>query len=406
MKCLLIMSMIIVAPVFYGHAEPLEAIESISTSKEKEEADGVDIFDWPKKQDNQAAQEKRVIRLPEEKETQKPVEETYPTEKKRFQIGVSSTAIVQQILSGGEKRAFFPEGSLDLFCLYKPSELTTLFLDLEAIGGNGPDEHADSLSGLNDDAGAFRYNNGTDRLSIREMWFETKLFGQQVGLVAGKIDLTNYFDSNAVANDETTMFITSAFVNNLALEVPHNGPGAVSIYEMENGLNFRLGLQSADSDNMGLGIGDSFYGIGEVGLRTEGLFGKEGNYRLWFKINGDRDGKKGIGISMDQQLTQKLFAFARYGINETNGADIKYAWSTGAELHQPFPRREKDSTAFAFGYSKADDGIKEYATEIYYRFVLNRHVAITPLFQAVFNPAGLMDTDVMTLFGIRTQIEF
>ncbi|QII11827.1 hypothetical protein KsCSTR_24480 [Candidatus Kuenenia stuttgartiensis] len=120
------------------------------------------------------------------------------------------------------------------------------------------------------------------------MWFETKLFGQQVSLVAGKIDLTNYFDSNAVANDETTMFITSAFVNNLALEVPHNGPGAVSIYEMENGLNFRLGLQSADSDNMGLGIGKGFYGIGEVGLHSDSLFGREGNYRLWFKINGDR----------------------------------------------------------------------------------------------------------------------
>ena len=48
--------------------------------------------------------------------------------------------------------------------------------------------------------------------------------------------------------------------------------------------------------------------------------------------------------------------------------------------------REKDSAAFAVGYSKADDGIKESATEIYYRFVLNRHIAITPLFQAVLTP--------------------
>ncbi|QII11826.1 hypothetical protein KsCSTR_24470 [Candidatus Kuenenia stuttgartiensis] len=102
------MPMIIVVPIFYGHAEPLEAIKSISMSEKKEETDGIDIFDWPKKQDNQAAQEKRVIRLPEKEETQKPVEETYPTEEKRFQIGLSSTAIVPQILSGGEKRAFFP----------------------------------------------------------------------------------------------------------------------------------------------------------------------------------------------------------------------------------------------------------------------------------------------------------
>ncbi|MFN3531360.1 MAG: carbohydrate porin [Candidatus Brocadia sp.] len=327
-------------------------------------------------------------------------------EEKRFQIGISGTAIVQQILSGDEERTFSPEGSLDLLFIYRPFGLTTLFLDLEAIGGNGPDEFVNSLSGLNDDAGAFQDNNGFERLSVREVWFEVKLFEKQVSLVAGKIDLTNYFDSNAVANDETTQFITSAFVNNLTLEVPGNGPGAVSIYEMENGLHFRLGLQSSETDDMGLGVGGSFYGIGEIGLHSNSLFGLEGNYRLWFKINGGRDDHKGIGMSLDQQLFNGLFAFVRYGINETNGADIKYAWSTGLELHQPFSQRVKDSAAFAFGHAKTVDGNQEHATEIYYRFVLNEHVAITPLFQTVFNPAGLENNDVVTLFGVRTQIEF
>ncbi|MEP9411886.1 MAG: carbohydrate porin [Candidatus Brocadia sp.] len=351
-------------------------------------------------------QELRAIIHEEKFARRESISERVALEEKRFQIGVSGTAIVQQILSGDENRAFSPEGSLDLLFIYRPFDLTTLFLDMEAIGGNGPDEFVGSLSGLNDDAGAFQDNNGVDRLSVREVWFEVKLFEKQVSLVAGKIDLTNYFDGNAVANDETTQFITSAFVNNLVLEVPVNGPGAVSIYEMENGLHFRLGLQSSDTDDMGLGIEDSFYGIGEVGLHSGILFGLEGNYRLWFKINGGRDDNKGIGVSLDQQLSGNLFAFARYGINEKSGADIKYAWSTGLELHQPFPQRVKDSAAFAFGHSKAVDGDEEHATEIYYRFVLNDHVAITPLFQAVFDRFGLDDNDVVALFGVRTQIEF
>ena len=327
-------------------------------------------------------------------------------EEKRFQIGVSGTAIVQQMLHGDAKQAFSPEGSLDLLFIYRPFDFTTLFLDLEGIGGNGPDEFVGSLSGLNDDASAFPDNNGIDRLSVREVWLELKLFKKQLSLVAGKIDVTNYFDGNAIANDETTQFITSAFVNNLTLEVPENGPGVVSIYEMENGLHFRLGLQSADSDDMRLSIGDSLYGIGETGLHSKIFFGLEGNYRLWFKINGGRNDNKGIGISLDQQLSKKLFTFARYGINETNGADIKYAWSTGLELHHPFLHREKDSAAFAFGHSKTVDGNKEHATEIYYRFVLNKHVAITPLFQAVFDPVGSKDNDVVALGGVRMQIEF
>lgn len=316
------------------------------------------------------------------------ISERVALEEKRFQIGVSGTAIVQQILSS-EKRAFCPEGSLDLLFIYRPFDFTTLFLDLEAIGGNGPDEFIGSLSGLNDDAGAFQDDNGIDRLSVREVWFEAKLFEKKVRFVSGKIDLTNYFDGNAVANDETTQFITSAFVNNLALEVPANGPGAVSIYEMENGLHFRLGLQSSDNADSGLHTEGGLYGIGEISLHSYSFFGLEGNYRLWLKINGGQDDNKGIGVSLDQQLPGNLFAFARYGINEKNGADIKYAWSTGLELHHPFPQRIKDSAAFALGHSAAWDGGEERATEIYYRFVLNDHVAITPLFQAVFSPVGL-----------------
>jgi len=324
--------------------------------------------------------------------------------KKRILVGASGTGIFQQILNDSEGRHSSAEGSLDLLFIGKPLTYMTFFVDLEATGGNGPDESIGSLSGLNDDSGSLQDNDGVDRVSVREAWLQTELLKQHVRLVIGKIDLTNYFDSNDVANDETTQFITSAFVNNRTLEVPENGPGIVSFYDTRKGVFFGLGLQSAD--NSGLDIVDSLYGIGEVGMRSRYLFGLEGTYRLWAKINGGRNENKGSGMSIDQHLSAKLVAFARYGMNETDGADVKSAWSTGLELRHPFLSRVNDSTAFAFGHTESVDGNDEQVTEVYYKFAFNDHFAITPLFQAVFDPVGLEDSDVVTLAGIRTQIEF
>jgi len=324
--------------------------------------------------------------------------------KKRILVGASGTGIFQQILNDGEGRHSSAEGSLDLLFIGKPLTYMTFFVDLESIGGNGPDEFIGSLSGLNGDSGSFQDSDGVDRVSVREAWLQTELLKQHVRLVIGKIDLTNYFDSNAVANDETTQFITGAFVNNRTLEVPENGPGIASFYDTRRGLFLGLGLQSAD--NSGSDIVDGLYGIGEIGMRTHYLFGLDGTYRLWTKINGGRDYNKGLGINVDQHLTAKLVAFARYGINETDGADVKSAWSTGLELRHPFLSRVNDSTAFAFGHTESVDGMEEQVTEAYYKFAFNDHFAITPLFQAVFDPVGLDDSNVVALFGVRTQIEF
>lgn len=324
--------------------------------------------------------------------------------KKRILVGASGTGIFQQILNDGEGRHSSAEGSLDLLFIGKPLTYMTFFVDLEAIGGNGPDEFIGSLSGLNDDSGSFQDSDGVDRVSVREAWLQTELLKQHVRLVVGKIDLTNYFDGNDVANDETTQFITSAFVNNRTLEVPENGPGVVSFYDTRKGLFFGLGLQSAD--NSGSDIANGLYGIGEIGMRSRYLFGLEGTYRLWAKINGGRNENKGLGMSIDQHLSAKLVAFARYGMNETDGADVKSAWSTGLELRHPFLSRVNDSTAFAFGHTESVDGNDEQVTEVYYKLAFNDHFAITPLFQAVFDPVGLENSDVVTLAGVRTQIEF
>lgn len=325
---------------------------------------------------------------------------------KRVLVGVSGTGIYQQLISSGRGEKGFAEGSFDLLFFARPLLNTTFFIDLEAIGGNGPDELIDSFSILNRDAGTLQDVDRVDRVSVREVWLQSFLLQDRLRLVGGKIDLTNYFDSNIVANDETTKFITGAFVNNPTLEVPENGPGFAAFFDTKRGLTFGLGLQSAD--NSGFGITDNIYAIAEAGYRAHFLFGMEGNYRIWGRINGERDDNKGLGISIDQNLSTRLTTFARYGVNESEEgeADIASAWSAGLRFRSPFFERVNDEIAFAFGMLDAVGGDRESATEFYYKFWVNKHFAVTPNLQAIFDPRGVGKEDTVMSIGIRTQIEF
>ncbi|MFQ5934058.1 MAG: carbohydrate porin, partial [Dehalococcoidia bacterium] len=74
-----------------------------------------------------------------------------------------------------------------------------------------------SFFGVNDDAG-----NSEASLEVTEAWYEHRLWGERAILTAGKVDLTNYFDANDVANDETTQFLSSGLVNSIAVEFPED----------------------------------------------------------------------------------------------------------------------------------------------------------------------------------------
>ena len=67
-----------------------------------------------------------------------------------------------------------------------------------------------------------------NQLNLREAWLRTELFGQRLALTAGRLDLTNYFDQNALANDESTQFLSDALVNNQMLGLSSNGTGAAA----------------------------------------------------------------------------------------------------------------------------------------------------------------------------------
>ena len=121
--------------------------------------------------------------------------------------------------------AYVGVGSFDIFAFTSFGKNALLFFDFEAIGGNGPDALLPNHSGLNADAGNTVSSDGLDRLTVLEAWTEFKAINDIFTVTLGKIDLTNYFDNNLHANDETSQFLSGVFVNNAVLPVYSNGPG-------------------------------------------------------------------------------------------------------------------------------------------------------------------------------------
>lgn len=331
-------------------------------------------------------------------------------ETKRVAVGGSARGIIQQVLNSREEDKLFGEGSVDFFFLSRPMVGTIFFADLEAIGGAGPDEAVGSLSRLNTDAETFGIGV-TDQVKVREAWLHMSLLGDQVKVVAGKLDLTNYFDRNGVANDETAKFLNTALVNNPLLAQPPNGPGLAVRYEPGKEIGTGIGIQSPD--NSGSTIAEKVYAIFEIDYHAHILSSREGNYRFWGRMGTDPESSNnktwGSGISLDQQIYSGVTTFARVGIGRTEGEHRNaYAWSTGLEVSSPFKTLPKDRTGLAFS-RQVEEVNSESIGEGYYHHFLTDRLAIAFDLQWLLSGTNLITgqrNENVVIPGFRTTINF
>ncbi len=307
---------------------------------------------------------------------------------------------------GGEEDIGTATGSFDLFVATHLGAQTLLFVDLEAIGGNGPDENIAAFAPLNGDGGSTQTTDGLDRMHVLEAWVEFSAFGDLAIFTAGKIDLTNYFDNNAAANDETAQFISGAFVNSAALPVPGNTPGIRVRGEIPPGIFFQLAAVSAD--NSGNRILEQLFKIASTGFRIDFGRGLLGTFRVYGYQHEVADNGVGYGISADLPLQKNLTVFGRWTRNEDRISDyfgIASAWSTGLQLESRIGKAPLFFGA-AFGETRpADEALRrEHLAEIYFRLHLNQWTHISPHLQWVENPAG--GTERYFIAGLRTQFDF
>jgi len=320
------------------------------------------------------------------------------------EIGIDATTVMQaagRTKGFGVNRKAYALASADLFFAAKLAQYTSFFADVVALSGAPPDREIPSLTLINGYTARLVNQN---QLNLREAWLRTEFFGQRLGITAGRLDLTNYFDRNTSANDETTQFISDALVNNQMLGLASNGTGVIADYDPKNAFSFRFGVQQSNDDATNLS--DSIYSLAEVGYTATPFSLPEGHYRVWFRANnGEVDSKRAVGISLDQKLSPSLTVFGRYG-TQNLPSDRDHYYSAGIGFSQGFVFNPHDT--WGIGYAQMDlaSGDKEKLTEGYYNFQLTERLRLSFTLQHVLDTPSADSKFGYILPGLRLQAAF
>ena len=303
----------------------------------------------------------------------------------------------------GPNASAYALASADLFFTAGLAQYTVFFADIVGLSGSPPDAEIPTLTLLNGyTARLIRQNE----LNLREAWLRTELFGQRLALTAGRLDLTNYFDANAFANDESTQFISDALVNNQMLGLGSNGTGVATEFDPKNGFRFKFGFQQSNTDATNLS--DSLFTLSEVGYTFTPFALPEGSYRVWFRTDNTPDDVlgKGAGVSFDQKLTPVVGLFARYGISGLEGDDRDKFYSAGLSFQNGLTVSPLDTWGIGFGQMDLVSGERENLTEGYYNFHLTERLRLSfHLTHVLDRPEGGEKFGYL-LPGIRFQAAF
>ena len=272
--------------------------------------------------------------------------------------------------------------SADLFFTAGIAQNTLFFADIVGLSGAPPDSEIGTLTLLNGYTARLVEQNS---LNLREAWLRTELFKNRLAFTAGRLDLTNYFDANAFANDESTQFLSDALVNNQMLGLAVNGVGAATEFDAKNGFRLKFGFQQSSPEPTSLG--DSLFTLSEVGYTFTPFSLPEGTYRVWFRTDNSEPEviRKGVGLSFDQKLSPSFGLFARYGQQETDLGHDRF-YSAGFSVQHGFILNPEDT--WGVGYANMDlrTGEKENLIEGYYNLLLTEKLRLS------FHLSGVVDT--------------
>jgi porin len=357
-----------------------------------------------------------------------------------IELGIGMTSVYQRNTKGGfstnDRKGEF-SGSYDVEATFDMMRLLgvegTLFIHAE--GGWTNSEGIDgqtvgSYFGTNADAG------GNRSLDIVEVFYELPIT-DQLTLVAGKMDLTGFFDGNAYGNDETAQFLNGALVNNPTIPFTDYGLGVVAIYQLQDNWYLMAAAADAQADGRETGFNttfhdeDYFFYIAETGVDM--AFGSlAGTYRagLWYdpQPKTHSDGVKeyrddtGVYVTCDQILTkenndpedtQGLGMFARYGYAPSKTNDMDHFYSFGLQYQGLIEGRDDDVLGIGYARGYFSDGASatypedyESVVEAYYNANITPWLSVSPSVQYIVNPGGSDTTSDAVVAGLRTQITF
>jgi hypothetical protein len=263
---------------------------------------------------------------------------------------------------------------------------------------------------------------------LAEAYYAHALFDGKLAFVVGKTEPVVFIDNNAFANNPSSQFVGKPFVNNPVLNCEDQlAPLAAASLSPIEGISITAlavssSFPNAANETTQKSIYDRVFDqpLFAAQLAYSPKFGElQGNYRLYFwdatydHVNGAGDTSSngfGVGISLDQQVTDRLGLFARLAYSDKNAYDVDWFWSVGVNLKGLFPSRDKDEVGIGLAGLKGsvapDNDGTEFHTEVYYRIVLTENIAVSPDIQYVANPLGNSHNDGVFAGMVRLEFSF
>lgn len=260
--------------------------------------------------------------------------------------------------------------------------------------------------------------NGRNRDYLLTAWYKHNFVvseSNNIEVYFGLLDGTDFLDENVYSNDEFTQFMNQALVNGPNFFVPSYDSGAALAWQWQDIKIHAVAMAVGENEE---GNGYNYYGA-ELEYHINTSMG-EGNYRATlFNTSSDFEDTSGVGgkrrqgviFSFDQELSEALGAFLRFGL-QSDQAAINYEniGSGGIDIKGKLWSRSQDNIGIGFAYINGGNlDIKQtLVTELYYRFVANDIIALTIDLQ--FLSENYRDPDTSTLDGfipgLRLVAEF
>ena len=255
-------------------------------------------------------------------------------------------------------------------------------------------------------------------------------------VIAGMVNLTNYFDAVSIANDSFSSFTNDGFINTTIVPLPDSNLGAVFQYELDDNDYVMLGVSrtgcesgdnpfSSDDINGYVVVGEwgHIFADGDATFRLNPFY-----QRLDVDFGDERGEHKrsnwGLAASIEYAVNDMCTVYSRAGLAHHDHIDGNAGeLSVGANF-KLIPSREDDFFGISYGifkgavnnyraypsYLSDEDGEsagnrREQVLELMYSFQVNDYLKFVPHFQYIKNPA-YRDVSSESICGVQAVFSF
>lgn len=253
--------------------------------------------------------------------------------------------------------------------------------------------------------------------ALRDFHWVQRLFEDKLRVLVGRSDVSDYVGghrlqsiNNSFSNRNFSADSTTAFPAGHVLSAGVSIRPVEWFYATIGGAN--ANGTSTENDMQYLDEGE-FFTFGEFGFTPTIEHLGWGRYAVLFWHMDEREelglpSDWGITVVAEQDLGEKLQAFARYGWGDTGDlTGIKWSAQIGMGyrglLGSPF-----NLTGAAFGISDptADGLSEEKVVEVFHRFQLTQHQQFSVGIQGIFDPSNAPEDDALAVLTVRYRVAF